>query len=94
MRRKKTMSNSATEWVGCGVAAVATAVQTNEVLQVISIVLTCLATTVTIAFNLWKWYKAAKEDGKIDEKEIQEGIDIVKDGVEELVEKTKGDKNA
>lgn len=78
------MKTSAFEWGGCSFAAILTALQTQEVFQIISLVLTCLATVVTLAFTLWKWWKSAKEDGKITKEEIQQGIDIVTDGVKEL----------
>lgn len=34
---------------------VLTITQTNEVFQMISIILTCLSAAVILAFNIWKW---------------------------------------
>ena len=80
------------EWIGCGFGTVLTAVQTQQVFQIISLVLTCLATALTIAYTLWKWWKNAKKDGKIDEKEIKEGIDILKDAAKDVKELSNTDK--
>lgn len=55
--------------------AVFTAVQTDTTLQIISLVLTIVATVFSIAFTIYKWYKSAKADGKITKDEIDELID-------------------
>lgn len=80
------------DWVGCGVGTVLTAIQTQQVFQIISLVLTCLATALTIAYTVWKWYKNAKKDGKIDEKEIKEGIDILNNAAKDIKELSNNDK--
>ena len=67
------------EWIGTGISAVLTIVQTNEVFQIISLVLTILTTLLTFIFTIYKWIKLSKEDGKIDEDEIKQGIEIVED---------------
>ena len=60
----------------------------NEVLTIVSTIITILGGIMTlIVIPLVTWYKRAKEDGKITKEELQEGIDIVKDGVEELKDK-------
>ena len=51
---------------------VMTAIQANEVLQVIQAILTVLGLLVTISYTIWKWYKKAKADGKITENEVDE----------------------
>ena len=94
------MKNNPLDWLGCGVATALTVVQTNEVFQLISLILTIIATILTIAFNLYRWYKKAMKDGKIDENEIDELINILKkedESVEEKIEelskmKDKGEK--
>lgn len=55
--------------------AVFTAVQTDATLQIISLVLTIIATAFSIAFTIYKWYKSAKADGKITKDEIDDLID-------------------
>ena len=74
--------------IGTGVSAAGTAIQTNEVLQNISLVLTILGTIITIAMAFVNWWKNAKKDGKIDEDEINEGLGIIKDGIEQIKDKT------
>lgn len=71
--------NNNYEWLGPTAGTILTAVQTHEVFQIISLVLTILTTFITFAFTIYKWVKAAKADGKIDENEIKQGIEIVED---------------
>ena len=78
------MKNNPIEWFGCALSAVFTVVQTEHVFQIISLVLTCLATAAALAFTIYKWYKMAKADGKIDEKEVGELVDIIKDGTDDI----------
>lgn len=66
--------------VGTSVSAVGTATQPNAGLEKISIILTIIGTCLTIIMTiiaLISWWKKAKEDGKIDEKEKEEGKKIV-----------------
>ena len=82
--------------IGTSTSAVGTAIQTNEVLQTISLVITIIGGILTfIVMPLWKWWKEAKKDGKIDKEEIEKGIDTLVDGVEKvqdsLDDKKKGD---
>lgn len=70
--------------IGSTMSAVGTGLQTNEVLQTISLVLTIVGTLITIAMALINWWKNAKKDGKIDKEEIQDAIDIIKDGVDSI----------
>ena len=71
-------------WIGTGISAILTIVQTNEVFQIVSLVLTILTTLLTFIFTIYKWIKLSKEDGKIDEDEIKQGIEIVEDFKESL----------
>lgn len=56
-----------------------TAVQTDRLLSYISLALTILATIVSIAFTIYKWYNKAKADGKITKDEIDDLIDELSD---------------
>lgn len=63
------------EMVGYGgsiFGAVMTTIQANEILQIIQAILTVIGLLVTIAYTVWKWYRKAKADGKIDEEEVDE----------------------
>ena len=71
---------------GTAVSATGTALQPNEVLQIISLVITILGAIITTGFTLWTWWKNAKKDGKIDEDEVKEAIDILQDGGEKIKE--------
>lgn len=46
----------------------------------------------SIVIPLIKWWKKAKADGKITEDEIKEGVEIIENGINELKDKTKEDK--
>ena len=80
------------DWIGCGIATVFTAVQTQELFQIISLILTCIATLTTIGYNIYKWYKNAMKDGKLDKNEIEEGIDIIEQGAKDIKELSNQDK--
>ena len=54
-------------------------IQTNEVMQVISFVLSTIASVLIIVLRLWAWWKEARKDGKIDKTEIEDAIDILED---------------
>ena len=64
------MKHNFLDWIGCGASAVLTAVQTNQIFQTISLILTCIATLVTIGYNIYRWYKKATEDKKITPKAL------------------------
>lgn len=73
---------------GTALSAVGTALQVNEILQTISLVITIVGGLVSlVVVPLLTWYKNAKKDGKIDAEEIAEAAKIAKDGIDEL---TKG----
>lgn len=82
--------------VGTALSAVGTGLQTNDVLQTISLCITIIGGLITfIIVPLVTWYKNAKKDGKIDADELEEGAKIVIDGSEKIkgqVEDKKDDK--
>lgn len=61
-----------------------TAVQTDHIFQLISIILVCLSTALSLAYNLYKWWKEAKSDGHITKEEIDEGAKIVNDHLKQI----------
>lgn len=75
--------------IGTGASAVGTAMQTNELLQTISLILTIIGTLITIAMALISWWNKAKKDGKITKEEIKDGIDIIKEGAKTIEDKLK-----
>lgn len=80
------------EAVCCAVMAVTTAIQTNEYLQTIQLVICIIAGVLGIILTLWRlliMYKKAKADGKITNEERAEmAAEIVNlnDQIKELSE--------
>ena len=57
-------------------------VQTSEVFQLIQVIIGVLSGLATLAYFIIKivrWYRKAKQDGKIDDDELGELEDIVKE---------------
>ena len=80
--------------IGTSTSAVGTALQTNDVLQTISLIITILGGIVTlIVLPLLNWYRKAKQDGKITEDEIEEGIATLNDGLDKLKKGNKENEN-
>ena len=67
-----------------GFQYLATALQENPILKWVQLGLSILTSVILIGYRLWKWWKEAKKDGKIDDKEIDEGLDILSDGLEDI----------
>ncbi|MBO7731120.1 MAG: hypothetical protein J6S67_01155 [Methanobrevibacter sp.] len=74
--------NDFLSWIGTVFGTICTALQTEQVLQYVSLALTILSTGVAIAFTVWKWWKNASADGKITKDEVDNLIDDVKDVVD------------
>ena len=70
--------------LGIGLQAIFTAIQSDEVLRWISFGFTLVSVILTIAYNIWRWWKKSKEDGKISMNEVDELGDIIKDGSDSL----------
>lgn len=77
---------------GIMISALGTGIQTNELLQTISLCLTIIGTVITIVMALLNWWNRSKKDGKIDKEEAKEGLDIVMGGVEQIQEALDKDK--
>lgn len=74
-----------------GVGVLISAVQTNEWLGVILAILSIIEVLITTAYMIYKWYKNAKSDNsdggkKITKKEIEDAIDIVKEGIDDITD--------
>lgn len=74
------------------VAGTSTAIQPDVIFQYIQMGLTILATLITIILGLRAWWKDAKKDGKITKDEIEQGINIITNGVTDIKDTTKGNK--
>ena len=78
--------------VASSLSAIGTSIQTNEVLQIISLVLTIVGTLITfIVLPLLNWYIKAKKDGKITIEEVKEGVGTLQEGINST-QNTLGDK--
>lgn len=81
------------DYIFDGIALALAGIQVEEVFKWVQLSVGLLATILSVAFTLWQWWKRAKKDGKITEEEINEGIDILHNGIDELKDKSKkGDK--
>ena len=78
----------------CG-AAFFTIIQTNQIFQLISLILTCIAVFLSICITLYNLYKKLKE-GKLKTSDLIEAKKEVEDAkkeIEELKEKLEKEKN-
>ena len=73
-------------FVGTSFGAVMTALQTNEVFQIIELILSIIALVITIAYTIWKWYRKASQDGKITADEVDELFDELHNIKEEKID--------
>ena len=85
-----TVNNNNIAGAICGnvMSALGIAMSTTELSQIISIVCTVIGTIITIVSALvipvWKTIRKAKEDGRIDPDEVQEIIDVTKEGLDKI----------
>ena len=78
---------------GIGIQAILTAIQTDEVLRRISFGFTIFSVILNIAYNVWRWWRNSNKDGKISMDEVDELVDIVKDGSDTLTNTIKEGKD-
>ena len=64
-----------------------TLAQTNEIFQMVELILSISMTLFILVINIVAWIKKATKDGKIDEEEIDELKNIVEKGKEDLENK-------
>lgn len=77
------------ELVCDSVAILSTAIQPDRTLQIISMILTILSLTLSLIIKLINWYRQAKADRKITKEELNEAVEITKDGIEKINETIK-----
>lgn len=73
-------------WILNGFGVIGTAIQTESIFRIISLILTIIATLLSILISCYTWYKKAKSDGKITPEELEE----LKKKLEEEKEKIDG----
>lgn len=74
--------------IGTVLSAIGTGLQTNEVLETISLIITIIGGIITFIITpLINWYSKIKtDDNKIDADEVQEAIKIISNGSEKIKE--------
>ena len=72
--------------IGTALSAIGTGLQTNEVLETVSLIITIIGGIITFIISpLISWYNKSKtDDSKIDADEVQEAIKIIADGSEKI----------
>ena len=71
--------------IGIVLSAVGTCLQSNDVLETISLIITIIGGIITFIITpLISWYNKSKTDDKIDTNEIQEAIKIISHGSEKI----------
>ena len=84
------MGEKITAIAGTSLGVIGTALQTNELLQTISLIITIIGAIISmIVLPLINWYNKAKQDNQITHEEIKEAVEIVQNGVEKIEEETK-----
>lgn len=84
----KNKLNEGFSWLMNGIGMTLTVLQTENVFRIISLILTILATLLSILYTLYNWWKKAKRDGKIEPNEIlelKEDIDKERNKVDEEI---------
>ena len=73
--------------IGTALSAIGTGLQTNEVLETISLIITIIGGIITFIITpLISWYNKSKADNKIDTNEVKEAIKIISSGSEKIKE--------
>lgn len=62
--------------------------QTNEVYQLVQLIISAVTTIALLVFKIVSWWKSAKADGKITKDEADQGRKIIQDGLEDLKDLT------
>ena len=77
------MKDNVLEYLGAGTTWVLTALQTEKLLSYINLILAILTTLITLCYTIYKWYRKAKQDGKITEEEIEELKEQIKENLKD-----------
>lgn len=76
---------------GTTISLLGLTISTEQLEQIISIACSITGVIIVVVTSLIiplvKWYKKSKEDGKITKEELEEGKQIISDGVNEVKDK-------
>lgn len=78
------MQEKPINYIASGVACITTALQSDEIFSYVSLSLTILSIVVSLAFTIYRWYKVATDDGKIDKEEIDDLMHNINDSINDL----------
>ena len=80
--------------IGIVLSAVGTCLQSNDVLETISLIITIIGGIITfIIMPLLNWYNKSKaNDSKIDADEVKEAIEIITHGSEKIKDQINNEK--
>ena len=81
------MKNNIISWVGSVVTLICAGLTTSEAMQIALYALGIISALVSLAFNIYVWYKKAKADGVITKEELEELDDIVTKGIKDIKDK-------
>ena len=70
--------------IGNGLQYAISLAQVEDALRIAGIILSVIISLIIIIDKIITWWKKAKADGKITEDEIKEGVEIIKDGTQEI----------
>ena len=59
-------------------------ISTNEVFQIVLTCLGILSAVISLAYNIYVWYKKATSDKKLSTKEVKELKNILNKGIDEI----------
>ena len=71
-------------YIGSTLGGIFTIVQSNEIFQLVSLILTIISVLVSVAFSIYRWIITATKDGKIDEEEVNELTNILDENAKNL----------
>ena len=74
-------------WVCSAVTTACAGVSTSEVSQIILYIIGIVSAVISLAYNIYVWYKKASADGKITAGEIKKGKETIEDGLDDLANK-------
>lgn len=87
------MKDKVVDFCMIGMNVILTASQANERLQSIQLILNIISIIIVIVINLLRCYHSSKQDGKITIDELEEGANIIKDGIDEIKDVIKDERN-
>lgn len=73
--------------IGNSLTYILTALQTNEIFQIIELVLSIIISLLIIVSKIRNWWEEANQDGKITKEEIQQIGNDIADDVNDLKDK-------